>query len=141
LAPLIKVEKIKSHAEVIGLVFPVYDFKAPKIIEDFISKLEGLEDKYLFALCTYGISPLKCLDKLQYQPAVKGYMLNAGFAVMMPHNALGNTSFSPEDREKALVEGKIRISEIARVINNRQSKPVETETIISALLLRGLFLR
>lgn len=141
LAPLIKAKTINSQAEAIGLVFPVYDFKTPKIIEEFITKFEGLENKYLFALCTYGISPLKCLEKLQHELAVKGYKIHAGFAVMMPHNAVGNISFSNADREKALTEGKIRVSKIAAVINNRQIIPVEIETLISVLLLRGLFFK
>ncbi len=141
LASLINAETIKSSAKAIGLIFPVYDFKAPKIIDEVIAKFEGLEDKYLFALCTYGISPLKCLERLQHQLAEKGIKLQAGFTVMMPHNAVGNISFSNEDRSKALSEGKMRINEIAELINKRQSMPVETETMVSALFLRGLFFK
>lgn len=141
LAPLAKAETIKSPAEAIGLVFPVYDFKAPKIINDFITKLEGLEDKYLFALCTYGISPLKCLERLQRQLAVKGCKMQAGFAIMMPHNAVGNSEFTAADRQTTLNKAKIRVNEIAELINKHQSTPVETETMISALLFRGLFLK
>jgi len=141
LAPLLKAEAIKSPAEAVGLVFPVYDFKAPAIIENFINKFEGLENKYFFALCTYGISPLNCLSKLQKQLSAKGNALQAGFTVMMPHNAVGNKGFSNADRDKALVEGKKRVTEIAQLINSRQIMPVETEPLVSALFLRGLLLK
>jgi len=141
LAPLLEAKTIKSPAEAIGLVFPVYDFKAPAIIEDFVTKIEGLENKYLFALCTYGISPLNCLAKLKKQLAAKRIDLQAGFAVAMPHNAVGNTGFSNADREKAIADGKKQIGDIAQVINNRQIIPVETEHLFSALFLRGLLFK
>lgn len=141
LAPLANAETVNSPAETIGLVFPVYDFKAPKIIDDFITKFEGLEDKYLFALCTYGISPLKCLVRLPHQLALKDCKMQAGFAIMMPHNAVGNTEYTAADRQTALNKAKTRVNEIAVLINKRQSMPVETETLISALLFRGIFFK
>jgi Na+-translocating ferredoxin:NAD+ oxidoreductase RNF subunit RnfB len=141
LAPLIQSKTIISPAEAIGLVFPVYDFKAPAIIENFVTRFEGLGNKYLFALCTYGISPFKCLVGLKNQLAAKSIVLKAGFAVMMPHNAVGNTGFSNADRNKALAEGKKRIDYIAQVINNRQIMPVETELLFSALFLHGLLFK
>jgi ferredoxin len=140
-APLMKAKNVKSDAEAVGLVFPVYDFKAPAFIEEFINKIEGLDSKYLFALCTYGISPLNCLAKLKKQLAAKRTDLQAGFAVAMPHNAVGNTGFTNTDREKALADGKKRIEEIAQVINSRQILPVETELLFSALFLRGLLFK
>jgi ferredoxin len=141
LAPLIQSKTIISPAEAIGLVFPVYDFKAPTIIENFVTRFEGLGNKYLFALCTYGISPFKCLAGLKNQLAAKSIVLKAGFAVMMPHNAVGNTGFSNADRNKALAEGKKRIDYIAQVINTRQIMPVETELLFSALFLHGLLFK
>jgi Na+-translocating ferredoxin:NAD+ oxidoreductase RNF subunit RnfB len=141
LAPLIKAKNVKSDAEAVGLIFPVYDFKAPAIVEEFINKIEGLDSKYLFALCTYGISPLNCLAKLNKQLAAKSISMQAGFAVTMPHNAVGNTVFSNADREKALADGKKRIDEIAQVINSRQILPVETEFLLSALFLRGFLFK
>ncbi|MFO8191368.1 MAG: EFR1 family ferrodoxin [Bacillota bacterium] len=141
LAPLITAKTINSTAEAIGLVFPVYDFKAPAIIEDFFTKFAELENKYLFVVCTYGISPLKCLSRLQSQLAARGIDLQAGFSVMMPHNAVGNTSFSKVDRDRILANGKKRINKIARVINNRQITCVETESLMSALFFRGLFFK
>ena len=141
LASLLNAHTISSQAEAVGLVFPVYDFKAPAIINDFINRFEGLKEKYLFALCTYGISPLKCLSTLQNQLSNDGIALHAGFGIMMPHNSVGNTSFSNSDRDKALAEGEKRVNEIARLINTRQTGPVETESLFSALLMRGLFLK
>jgi ferredoxin len=141
LIPLLKIETIKSEADAVGLVFPVYDFKAPGIIVEFITKFEGLDDKYLFAICSYGISPLKCLAVLKKQLAENNITLNAGFAVMMPHNAVGNTCFSNAERDKVLAGVKRRVDEIAQIISSRQTNPVETETVFSALFRRGLLLK
>jgi hypothetical protein len=50
---------------VIGLVFPIYDFKAPPIIESFVKKFSKLDAKYVFAVATYGFMPMKALKKLE----------------------------------------------------------------------------
>jgi flavodoxin len=45
IATLIKAKTIISPAETVGLVFPVYDFKAPAIIKEFITKFEEFGNK------------------------------------------------------------------------------------------------
>ncbi len=134
-------EHINSTADAVGFVFPVYDFKAPKFVEAFIEKFEGLEDKYVFAVCTYGINPLKCLKKFSLLLAKRGIILHAGFAVMMPHNAVGNSLFSEAHNKKVLAAWKERISSIATIIGNHETHPVETRSVLTGMLLNGLFLR
>lgn len=134
-------EHISSTAEAVGFVFPVYDFKAPKYVEAFVEKCEGLEDKYVFAVCTYGINPLKCLTQFSLLLARRGAVLRAGFAVMMPHNAVGNFLFSEKYNEKMLAAWKDRVDSVANVIGNRETHPVETSSVLTGMLLNGLFFR
>jgi flavodoxin len=52
---------IITDADVIGIVFPVY-FRAvlggiPLIVRRFTRKLEDIDSKYIFAICTYGLGP------------------------------------------------------------------------------------
>jgi len=49
--------RVTSEADKIGFVFPIYDFKPPPMVEELVCKLDGIESKYLFAVCTYGIVP------------------------------------------------------------------------------------
>ena len=62
--PQLKKATIETDAKVIGLVFPIYDFKAPRIVEGFIGKLANIESKYIFAVATYGFLPLKAMKRL-----------------------------------------------------------------------------
>ena len=55
----IKKSSIKTDAEIIGFVFPIYDFKPPSIFKELIFKIENIKSKYLFAICTYGLTPSK----------------------------------------------------------------------------------
>jgi flavodoxin len=51
-------EYIKTDADVIGIVFPIYyasnDKGVPLIIERFVGKLNDISSKYVFAVCTSG---------------------------------------------------------------------------------------
>ena len=74
-------ESVKSDADAIGIVFPVYHGDIPFIIRRFVTKMNNLDKKYIFGVCTYGNSPefsIKYLDKI-----IKSYSgkLAAGFAV------------------------------------------------------------
>jgi flavodoxin/Pyruvate/2-oxoacid:ferredoxin oxidoreductase delta subunit len=80
-------DRIKSDANVIGIVFPVHGiFRIPSIIERFVWKLDDINSKYIFAVTTYGSmagGAVKCFRKLVES---SGGKLSAGFAVHMPMN-------------------------------------------------------
>jgi hypothetical protein len=77
-------EKISCEAGVVGLVFPVVDFKASPVLRDFIERLPGLEGRYIFAVATCGIFPGKTLQLLDEELQKQGGRLHAGFTVAMP---------------------------------------------------------
>jgi flavodoxin len=47
-------EKIVSNSEVIGIVFPDYHSGLPNIIKRFLGKLDDLQGRYVFGVCTMG---------------------------------------------------------------------------------------
>lgn len=55
--PLLKKDIVETGAEVVGLVFPIYDFKAPPIIETFMKKFSKLDSKYVLQLPPTGSCP------------------------------------------------------------------------------------
>ncbi|HRW93992.1 MAG TPA: EFR1 family ferrodoxin [Thermotogota bacterium] len=87
---------IPSIARKLVIVFPVYDFKAPPIVVDFVSRFPDLASREIFAVCTYGITPFHTLKKLDGVLREKGASLRGGFSVRMPHNAVGSSLFSQE---------------------------------------------
>jgi hypothetical protein len=75
-------------------VFPIYDFKPPLIIRKFVRKLKNISSKYIFGVCTYGITPSKSMKNFDKVIKSCGGNLSAGFAVSMPHNGIGSSLFS-----------------------------------------------
>lgn len=56
---LLKHDVISTDAKTVGIVFPLFDFKTPKIVEDSVKKVSKIESKYLFVVAIYGFMPLK----------------------------------------------------------------------------------
>ena len=79
-------ESIKTDADVIGIVFPVYHGDIPFIIRRFVTKMNSLDKKYIFGVCTYGDSPCLAIKYLDKMIKSCGGKLAAGFAVNMPYN-------------------------------------------------------
>ncbi len=93
-------ENIITDANVVGFVFPIYEFKHTYLIEKIIKKFKNLESKYIFAICTYGINPSNSIIKFDNLIKSNGGKLSAGFAVEMPHNGIGSGLFSKKEQEK-----------------------------------------
>jgi len=81
-------EPVTVAAEAIGLVFPVYHKSIPLILKRFVERLEGLGDRYVFAVYTYGDSPGLAAHHLDRLLRARGGELEAGFGVHMPYNYL-----------------------------------------------------
>ena len=88
IVPLLKKDIVETNAEVIGLVFPIYDFKAPSIIQSFAKRFSKLDAKYVFAVATYGFMPMKAMKKLEKSIQSSGGKLSGGFVVSMPNNGI-----------------------------------------------------
>jgi len=48
IVPLLKQNIVETEADEIGLVFPIYDFKPPPIIQSFVKKFSKHSSKYFF---------------------------------------------------------------------------------------------
>jgi flavodoxin/formate hydrogenlyase subunit 6/NADH:ubiquinone oxidoreductase subunit I len=82
-------QKIGIDADVIGIVFPVYNVVnggVPSIVRNFLSKLEGIASTYVFAVCTCGAGSGDALANVDKIIKEKGGKLAAGFIVKMPFN-------------------------------------------------------
>jgi len=132
LTPIMSVihqESINTEANIIGVVFPIYDFKPPLFMESFISKIDNIQSKYLFAICTYGITPSKSLKHLEKTINSYGGHLSSGFAVKMPQNGLGSGKVTKIQQEMMFNKWKNRVDEICDGIKNMEKKEIETSIL------------
>jgi len=138
---MIDQNRIQTDAMVIGVVFPIYDFKPPRIIGQFIRKLDNLEAKYLFAVCTYGISPGKAMQYFEKELMACGGKLAGGFAVHMPRNGIGSAAFSGTQHEHMFTSGKQQREVIYEYMHARKQGTLETSNLFVSFILSGLFLK
>lgn len=151
---VINTDMIGDDAEIIGIVFPVYNQGIPYIIQRFVQKMESISNTYLFGICTFANSPGLCLEYLNRHIAKKGGRLSAGFAVKMPYNYV-NPSFvvknffgsfqlretSPERQQRLFAQWKSRLAEVCDNIVNRKEGPIETKSRVIESIVDFLHLR
>jgi flavodoxin len=84
---IINKERIKTDADVIGVVFPLHGiFRVPSIVKRFVGKLDDISSKYVFAVITYGSMAGGVTKSFRSVVESCGGKLSAGFAVHMPMN-------------------------------------------------------
>ena len=132
---------IENTDEVVGFAFPLYDFKPPKMVEEFIGKLKNIEDAYLFAICTYGIKPSKGLKEADDALKKAGGRLSSGFAVQMPHNGLGPACESAQETAGYIAAWKERADDISWVVGNKQISELEHSPKIFDFMNKQVFKR
>ena len=132
-----KEESIKTEADVIGLVFPVYyatnDCGIPLIIERFVRKLKNLGSKYIFAVCTCGYMPGTTIENLRKAIASSGGKLAAGFTVRMSSKKLDERK-----QKKMRVNRMKKIEVICEYVNARREGRFETRGLLRKIVLAPL---
>lgn len=105
----------------IGIVFPVYAWGIPNVVEDFVrNHRESFEGSFLYAVMT-------CGDDMGFADEVLetalGRKLNAAFSVLMPDVYVCLPGFdvdSVEECKEKLAKEKHAVSEIASCIKERK---------------------
>jgi flavodoxin/Pyruvate/2-oxoacid:ferredoxin oxidoreductase delta subunit len=129
--PQIINQEIELNVDNIGFIFPVYFSGMPKIVVDFINKLESSNSKYIFAICTCGSFPMGTLLQTQNQLRTKGMTLNAGFSIQMPGNYLVKYSaFSIEKQKNMFIEEKKKVETIVKIIKNQKENKIERNNFL-----------
>lgn len=134
-------ESYDTAADSIGLIFPVYDFKAPEIIEDFIKKINDIGAKYVFAVCTYGVAPLNAMKKFKVSLHKLGGNLAGGFAVKMPHNGIGSGVYSQYDDQILIKNCNTKIKIIYEYVMSKKEGVLEKSNAFESFILSGLLIK
>lgn len=125
-------ERITIDADVIGIVFPVYYVglvNIPLIVQRFISKLDKIGTKYIFAVCTYGGGAGPTLTMLDEMIRARGGRLTSGFGVQMPQNAFSK----PFENKVKLYNNwkKKKLDFIYREVNTRKEDHFDTDNFFT----------
>lgn len=128
-ASVVNDNKIKPDADVVVLVFPVYyvvNDGMPLIVSRFIRKLEGLENKYIFAVCTCNgpISPI--ITTLKRLIKLSGGTLACGFITQMPMSYATYGPTSIKMQRKMFTEWNHKLKVIAEYVRDRKAGKYET---------------
>ena len=131
---------IDVSSECIGIIYPVYMFGMPLIVNRFIKKLKNLEGKYIFAIATCGGMAANSLGQTERECKAQGIKLSAGFIVKMPGNYTPLYEAIAVEKQNDLFEKeKERIKEIANIVRNKQSHVIEHNSPLINWLFSGIY--
>jgi len=127
---------IKTKAKVIVIIFPVYYWGIPLIIERFIKRFEDLNHKNVYVIATHGGSPGVTINI--FEKVIEGCKgkLAAGFTVNMPGNYVPRYGAFSEEKQKELFDKwskKVKI--IAEYIKaNKQGKKENSNMLANSIV-------
>jgi NAD-dependent dihydropyrimidine dehydrogenase PreA subunit/flavodoxin len=127
LIPIAKIwqrENLASTAQKVGFAFPLYYSGMPKIVYDFIEKIDLTNAEYFFAIVTSAGDvtelPLQQVNML-LKAKSRAKSLNAGFLVTMPNNYIIGFDIHPEQRQKEFFEKeKEQVKNISEIVKNNK---------------------
>jgi NAD-dependent dihydropyrimidine dehydrogenase PreA subunit/flavodoxin len=107
--------------ELLGFVFPIYAWGPPKMVLDFIRKLDVTGNPYAFSLNTCGNDEGSTSKMIRKALARKGQALDSAFSLQMPNNYLLGFDVDPKEVEtEKLKAAELLLSEINKTISKRQ---------------------
>jgi len=127
-------KSITTDADVIGIVFPVYNAVfdgIPHIIQRFAKKLDNLDSKYIFAVCTCKGWSRVTITKFGELIKKQGGILSAGFTVPMPDNS---SPTSIEKQQKLFNNWKKKLKMICCYVNARKKGKFENTILFNLIM-------
>jgi len=124
LIPIAKImykEKLKSTSVKVGFIFPLYYAGLPKIVYDFVERLDLDSSNYIFSVITNAGDinelPLQQLEKIL---KTKKKMLSAAFLITMPNNYIIGYDIHSEERQKEFFKkANDQIENIREFVKNK----------------------
>lgn len=118
-----------------GLIYPVYSYGSPRIVNEFINLISKVDIKYFFTIGTCGGNPAGALGLMKKRLARVGIEQNSGFAISMETPEGGDDfaviPFMIKISGKSVRDWAEREKEIVSAINNTKSLKEENQNIIS----------
>ena len=123
-----------AEGERLGFVFPIYSWAPPRLVLDFVKKLQlKAKPDYLYFACTCGDN---CgLTEKVFRKAVeeKGWSLSACFSVQMPETYIGMAGFKLDTPENAKLKIDRANDLLKRNITRLINKEHFSEMVVGSL--------
>lgn len=125
--------------ERLGFVFPVYSWRAPRLVSEFIEKMQlNGKPSYTFFVTTCGDDCGKTEQHFRHDLQRKGITLDAAIAIQMPNtyvNLPGMDVDSEEIAKEKLRKAQIRLAEIKGILERKEK--VSQMIITGAAMLKS----
>lgn len=130
-----------KDGEIIGIIFPIYAWSAPKMVFDFIRqvKFNNYKNNYIFSIATCGANIGNAIGIIEKEFNKKNMKLNSGFSLVMPNNYMivGDVDSKDIERQK-LDKAKKEIDKINMIIKERKSDIFELEKGVAPRILSNI---
>ncbi|MBN1474084.1 MAG: EFR1 family ferrodoxin [Syntrophaceae bacterium] len=119
-------ESIHTSSEVVGLVFPVHIWGVPKLIIDFVNRLDTNSARYYFALAVNAGQVAATLIQLKKLFLTKGLNLDSGFSIDMPSNYIPWGGAIAEGKQQIKFNTALeKVNHVAKCVKARKIMPPE----------------
>ena len=123
-----------AEGERLGFVFPVYSWASPKLVLDFIGKMQlAAKPAYLYFACTMGDECGLTEKIFRKTIEAKGWALSACFSLQMPETYIGMAGFKLDTPENA----KLKIDKADNLLMRNLPRLVNKESF-SEMVVGGL---
>jgi NAD-dependent dihydropyrimidine dehydrogenase PreA subunit len=116
-----------NNGENLGIVFPVYYWGLPSVVEEFFNniKIENAENSYIYAVASCGETVGQAdffLDEILNK---KGLKLSASFRIVAVDNYTITYSINKQALNRILSKEQEQIEEIAKLIENKAQVKID----------------
>ena len=127
--------------ESIGFVFPVFYGGLPRLVKQFVEKLNILKGTYCFAFINFGGYGANTLGMLEDVLQIKGISLSFTDEVKMPGNYIVHyQAFTPDKVQKLIKATISKVDEFAKSIANGERKPVKRKAQLLSKIANRIYL-
>lgn len=130
----------KIEAERIGIIFPIYFWGPPLIVQRFLEQMQTEKNSYVFLVATYGLWPGKALEMADHVLRQRDIPVSAGFFIKMPDNyILWYGAKSQEIQSKDFEREKVKVKYIGNFLVSKETMSLEkSRYFIDRLLTRPI---
>ena len=114
---------VPKDGEVVGFVFPIYAWAPPKLVLDFIDKLQlARKNNFIFAVCTCGSEAGLGMEVFRQTLINNNIPLNADFSIFMPDSFILHFDVCDKFQQQTLFEkADVSLSKINELITRKRS--------------------
>jgi ferredoxin len=137
IAKAVREPAVAPLADRVGIVYPVYMWGMPLIVNRFIDKLKT--DKYIFAIANCGGMAAGALVHTKRRIESNGMKLSSGFVLKMPGNFTPMYGAqSTASQQKLFDKTEARIRGIANIIKTGEERDIERGTFLTNWVFSGI---